>query len=230
MPRSIPVLLCLVVLGITGRSTAAEPSFDAATRDPYRPAAAKSINGKSIAEMKAKVKSLWNGILFTKDGKPVNQIVILQTDVGDIEIEFCPDVAPGHVRSLIGLSQAGFYDGLIFHRCLPGFVIQGGCPAGDGTGGPGYCLKPEFNKKKHVRGVLSMARARPTDSAGSQFFICVDTAAHLDNAYTVFGKVRKGMDVVDKIVGADANAGGRPIKPVHIKKAKVTTGKADAGT
>ncbi len=205
-----------------GEATAEKPSFDDATRAPYSPPPEKSRNGKSIAGMKEKVKAAWGDIVFTKNGKPVQYQVTLETSAGDMVVDFYPDVAPNHVRSFIALAQVGFYDGLIFHRCIPGFVIQGGCPLGNGLGGPGYCLKPEFNKKLHLRGVLSMARATPKDSAGSQFFVCVAKAPNLDNQYTVFGAVTKGLDVMDKIVGAPRGAGDRPFNPVVIKSAKVT--------
>ncbi|MBI1310020.1 peptidylprolyl isomerase [bacterium] len=171
--------------------------------------------------MKKKVEELWPTFVFEKDGKPVPQVVTLTTDAGDITIELWTDVAPNHARSFLALTQTGFFDGLIFHRVIPGFVIQGGCPVGNGTGGPGYCLKPEFNDRPHVRGVLSMARAQPEDSAGSQFFICVDEASFLDKKYTAFGKVLDGMDVVDKIVNAPRGFNDRPNKPVTIKSAKV---------
>ena len=216
---SLAVLLA-VFPSVAGSADLAD--FDKATRAPYSPVPSKSRNGKSIAEMKQKVQKSWDGIVFTKDDRPVEYIVTFATDAGDFEVELWPDVAPNHCRSFIALAQAGFYDGLIFHRVIPGFVIQGGCPSGSGSGGPGYCVKPEFNKKPHVRGVLSMARARPEDSAGSQFFVCVATAASLDGKYTGFGRVRKGMDTVDRIVGADRDGLDRPLKPFTIKSAKVT--------
>lgn len=198
-----------------------DADFQAATRAPYTPPPEKSINGKSIAEMKANVEKLWGQIVLESGGKPVRHVATLQTTAGDIEIEFYGQDAPSHVRSFIALSKAGFFDGLIFHRCIPGFVIQGGCPKGNGTGGPGYCLKPEFNAHLHKRGVLSMARAQPTDSAGSQFFICVGDAPFLNGKYTAFGEVTKGMDVADKIVNAPRNAADRPDNPVTIKSVKV---------
>jgi peptidyl-prolyl cis-trans isomerase B (cyclophilin B) len=211
-----------VFFAISSSLVAAESAdFATATRGPFTPPPENSINGKSIAKMKAKVEELWNGIVFEKDGAKVEYLVTLKTDAGDVEIELWSDVAPNHSRSFIALSKAGFFEGLIFHRVIPGFVIQGGCPKGDGTGGPGYCLKPEFNKKPHERGVLSMARAQPTDSAGSQFFVCHDAARFLDNKYTAFGAVTKGMDVVDKIVNAERNAQDRPLEPVKIKSATV---------
>lgn len=224
--RCAPAIV--LVLSALVPSSAAEPdSFENATRAPYRPAEEKSRNGRSIAEMKKKVEEVWPTIVFEKDGKPVPQVVTLTTDVGEITIELWADVAPNHARSFLALTQARFFDGLIFHRCIPGFVIQGGCPVGNGTGGPGYCLKPEFNDRPHVRGVLSMARAQPEDSAGSQFFICVDEARFLDGKYTAFGKVLDGMDVVDKIVSAPRGFNDRPDNPVTIKSAKIRVRKAD---
>ena len=228
MNRTWLMLAAFVAVSPLIASSAEPAKFDEATRAPYSRGPAKSRNGKSIAEMKQKVQASWDGIVFRKDGKPLEYLITFTTDAGEFQIELWPDVAPNHCRSFIALAQAGFYDGLIFHRVIPGFVIQGGCPAGSGTGGPGYCVKQEFNKKPHVRGVLSMARAQPEDSAGSQFFICVDTAAFLDGKYTGFGKVLTGMDTVDKIVNAERDARDRPRKPFTIKTAKVTLKKPAA--
>ena len=129
--------------------------------------------------------------------------VITMEKGGEIRIELYPEDAPKTVESFITLSKKGFYDGLKFHRIVPGFVAQGGDPKGDGTGGPGYTLKAEFNKRKHVRGTLAMARSQDPDSAGSQFYICFAPAPHLDNNYTVFGQVTSGMEVVDRIQQGD---------------------------
>ena len=118
---------------------------------------------------------------------------------GVIEIELYPDSAPKTVENFVTLSKKGFYNGLTFHRVEPGFVVQGGDPNGNGTGGPGYSIKAEFNERLHQRGTVAMARASDPDSAGSQFYICLAPAPSLDRQYTVFGKVVKGMDVVDKI-------------------------------
>jgi peptidyl-prolyl cis-trans isomerase B (cyclophilin B) len=223
------LLLAVVASIVPSLADAAEPAkFDEATRAPYSSVSEKSRNGKSIADMKKKVQESWDKIVFKKDGKPVDYIVTFSTDAGDIDVEMWPDVAPNHCRSFIALAQAGFYDGLIFHRVIPGFMIQGGCPLGSGSGGPGYCVKQEFNDKSHVRGVLSMARAQPVDSAGSQFFLCVDKATFLDKKYTAFGKVLKGMEAADKIVSADRDGGDRPFEPVTIKSAKVTLKNAAA--
>lgn len=219
----IRLLAIGLLLGVPLVVFAKEPTdFATATTKPTFPPPAKSINGKSIAEMKAAVESQWDTILFEKDGNQIKYVVTLQTDVGNIVIDLWPDVAPNHCRSLIALTNAGFFDGLIFHRVIPGFVIQGGCSKGNGTGGPGYLLRQEFNDRPHVRGVLSMARARAVDTAGSQFFICVDRAASLDRKYTVFGKVREGMEAVDQIVSAPRDSRDRPHQPIKIKKATVT--------
>ena len=118
---------------------------------------------------------------------------------GEITIEFFPSDAPKTVENFLKLAGQGFYDGTTFHRVVPDFVVQGGCPKGDGTGGPGYSIKAEFNKQKHDRGVVAMARSQDPDSAGSQFYITLAPAHQLDGNYTVFGKVLNGMNVVDGI-------------------------------
>ncbi len=151
--------------------------------------------------------------------------VLLTTSEGDVTVELWPDVAPGHSENFLKLTRQGFYNGLTFHRILPGFVIQGGCPRGDGTGGPGWKVKAEFNSRKHDKGVLSMARSAHPDSAGSQFFICLgrEHCRHLDNQYTAFGQVVTGIEAVDKIAAtklADRNA-GRPAVAPKILTAKV---------
>jgi peptidylprolyl isomerase/peptidyl-prolyl cis-trans isomerase B (cyclophilin B) len=133
-------------------------------------------------------------------GKPMHPTaVIVMEKGGEIRIELYPEDAPKHVESFVTLSKKGFYNGLTFHRVEPGFVAQGGDPKGNGTGGPGYTLKAEFNQRKHVRGTLAMARSQDPDSAGSQFYICFAPAPFLDGKYTVFGQVVQGMEVVDKI-------------------------------
>ncbi len=129
--------------------------------------------------------------------------VITMEKGGEVRIELYPDDAPKTVEAFITLAKKGFYDGLTFHRVVPGFVAQGGDPKGDGTGGPGYTLKAEFNKRKHLRGTVAMARSQHPDSAGSQFYIAFAPAPHLDNNYTVFGQVTSGMDVVDRIKPGD---------------------------
>ena len=127
---------------------------------------------------------------------------IIETDKGNIVLEMFDQDAPNTVENFESLIKKGFYDGLTFHRVVPGFVIQGGCPQGNGTGGPGYHIKCEINPNKHLRGALSMAHAGK-DTGGSQFFICQGEFPHLDGLHTVFGTVVEGMDVVDQIMGGD---------------------------
>lgn len=123
----------------------------------------------------------------------------IATEKGDIVFGFFPDEAPVHCAAFIKLTDAGFYDNLAFHRVEPGFVVQGGDPDGNGTGGPGYKLKAEFNKKPHLRGTVAMARSSDPNSGGSQFYICLDDARFLDNQYTVFGQLSDGFDALDQI-------------------------------
>ena len=129
--------------------------------------------------------------------------VRIATEKGDIVFTFFPDEAPVHTAAFMKLAEAGFYDGLSFHRVEPGFVIQGGDPQGDGTGGPGYRLKAEFNSHPHLRGTVAMARSSNPDSAGSQFYICLDDARFLDNNYTVFGQMSDGFETLDAIRRGD---------------------------
>ena len=159
-----------------------------------------------------------------------NPVVTIEMENGGIiKAELYPDVAPNSVNNFISLIQKGFYDGLIFHRCIPGFMIQGGCPQGTGMGGPGYSIKGEFahngfaNSLVHDRGVLSMARAMNPNSAGSQFFIMVEKAPHLDGEYAAFGKVIEGMEVADAIVSAKTDWNDRPREEQKMKKVTVDT-------
>ena len=133
--------------------------------------------------------------------KPVISIA-LEND-GVIKVELHPDVAPNHCAALVDLVKKGYYDGLSFHRVVPGFVVQGGCPKGNGSGGPGYNLKAEFNEKPHLTGTLAMARTPDPDSAGSQFYICLAPQPFLDRQYTVFGQTIEGMDLVSQIRQGD---------------------------
>ena len=153
-----------------------------------------------------------------------NPIVTIEMENGKkIVAELYPDIAPQSVRNFISLANAGFYNGLIFHRCIYGFMIQGGCPDGTGMGGPGWHIKGEFsgngvpNPIKHTRGVLSMARSMSPNSAGSQFFIMHQDAPHLDGQYAAFGKVVEGMDVVDAIASTPTDRADRPKAPQKIK-------------
>ncbi len=146
----------------------------------------------------------------------------LDTTEGTIKLDLDPSVAPQHVNSFVFLAREGYYDGVIFHRVIPGFMIQGGDPTGTGTGGPGSQLKSEFNPTKHTRGVLSMARTNDPNSAGSQFFLMHADSLFLDNQYTAFGKVTSGIEVVDKIVSAPRDKNDRPNKPTKINKVTIT--------
>ena len=139
-----------------------------------------------------------------KGSKPVKQSAVITMEKGgDIVIEFYPADAPKTVDNFVKLAKKGFYDGVTFHRREEGFVIQGGDPKGNGTGGPGYTIPAEFNKQKHVRGAVAMARTQDPNSAGSQFYICLAPANFLDGQYTVFGIVTKGMEVADKVKVGD---------------------------
>lgn len=166
------------------------------------------------------VKTLSEEIDFSKK----KYAVTLETSKGNIELELYPDVAPGHCKNIIALSKAGYYDELTFHRIVKGFVIQGGCPEGSGTGGPGYTIDAEFNPRPHEAGVLSMARTSDPNSAGSQFFLCLEKVPYLDNQYTVFGKTAndESLAVVKAIGAVETGAMDRPVEDVKILKAVVS--------
>ncbi len=149
--------------------------------------------------------------------------VHLETSEGSFTVELWDDVAPKHAANFTKLTESGFYDGLTFHRIIPNFVIQGGCPQGNGMGGPGWSVDAEFNDREHHKGVLSMARSADPNSAGSQFFVCLgrDHCQHLDGEYTAFGKVIDGIETVDKIAATPLSnrAEGTPANPPKIIKA-----------
>ena len=160
-----------------------------------------------------------------------NEVAVIETTLGDIELELQNDIAPGHVKNFKDLANKGFYDGTTFHRVIPGFMIQGGDPntksddrSTHGMGGPGYTIKAEFSSTPHTRGVLSMARSQDPDSAGSQFFVVVKDSSFLDNQYTAFGRVTKGMEVVDKIVSVPRDSKDNPDEKVEIKSVKMING------
>ncbi len=159
-----------------------------------------------------------------------NPIVTINMTSGDqIQVELYPEIAPNTVNNFISLVNKGYYDGLTFHRIINGFMIQGGCPDGNGTGGPGYSIKGEFasngfeNNLNHTAGVISMARSMMPNSAGSQFFIMHKDAPHLDGEYAAFGKVIEGMDVVDKFATVETSYGDMPVVPVVMEKVTVDT-------
>jgi peptidyl-prolyl cis-trans isomerase B (cyclophilin B) len=154
------------------------------------------------------------------------ETAVIETKFGEIEIEFLSDLAPGHVKNFLDLARKGFYDGTTFHRVIPGFMIQGGCPntkdakggkGGHGTGGPGHTVKAEFNDTAHKRGVVSMARSQDPNSAGSQFFICVSDSGFLDKQYTAFGRVVRGLEVADQVVAQPRDGRDNPNERVEMK-------------
>ncbi|QTA91231.1 peptidylprolyl isomerase [Desulfonema magnum] len=168
------------------------------------------VRHKTFNEQEIKAMQMTNAVIHTK--------------FGDMSLKFFPEVAPNHVSNFIELAKKGFYNGTTFHRVIPGFMIQGGDPnsknpdkSKHGTGGPGYQLKAEFNDKSHKKGILSMARSGHPDSAGSQFFICVADAPHLDGKYTVFGEVIKGTEVADKIVSQEKDRRNNPLERIEMK-------------
>ena len=152
-----------------------------------------------------------------------NYRIELDTTKGSIRLDLSPEAAPNHCKNMIGLARIGFYDGLIFHRVIDGFMIQGGCPQGSGTGGPGYNIDAEFNSTPHEAGVLSMARSQDPNSAGSQFFVCLDKHAYLDGQYTAFGRTAddESMEVVNSIGSVATDSQDRPTDEVKINKVTV---------
>jgi peptidyl-prolyl cis-trans isomerase B (cyclophilin B) len=172
------------------------------------------------ANVKDKVAAAQGKIDLSKNSYTVE----LQTNKGSIRLKLLPDVAPGHVKNFLALAQVGFYNGVTFHRIIKGFMIQGGCPNGTGTGGPGYQIKAEFNKTTHEPGVLSMARTDDPNSAGSQFFICLASHSHLDGKYTAFGRTadKESLATVQAIGNVATGPGDKPREAVVIEKATVT--------
>lgn len=185
---------------------------------------ADSEKGKTDDGNKKEMKSE-----YTKR-KADNPEIAIETDFGTMKLELFRDVAPGHVDSMLSRIREGFYDGLLFHRIVDGFMIQGGDPKGNGTGNAGYYLKQEFSDLPHVEGTLSMARAQDPNSASCQFFICLAPAAFLDGKYTVFGQLMDGYDVLHKLgkIETVASMGGeksKPKEPVFIRKMTILTEK-----
>ena len=167
----------------------------------------------------------WIAMLVMGTGSALaKEIAVIETKYGKMELEFFTEKAPGHVKNFKTLARTGFYNGTLFHRVIPGFMIQGGDPnskssdrSTHGMGGPGYSINAEFNNIKHGRGVVSMARSQDPNSAGSQFFIVVQDANFLDGKYTAFGKVTKGMEVADKIVNSARDERDNPLEPIRMK-------------
>ncbi|SME88028.1 peptidylprolyl isomerase [Pseudobacteriovorax antillogorgiicola] len=173
-----------------------------------------------MANVTSEVQEALKNIDFEKNSYELT----FETSMGDINLEFYPEIAPGHCGNMIALAKVGYYDNLTFHRIVPGFVIQGGCPDGTGMGGPGYTIDAEFNDKPHLPGVLSMARTNDPNSAGSQFFLCLEKVPYLDNQYTVFGATKddESLAVVKAIGAVKTGAQDRPLEDVVIKKATVS--------
>jgi len=168
------------------------------------------------------------GTIPAEAASATEEIAVMTTNMGVIKIEFFPNKAPKHVVNFKHLSRSGFYEGVYFHRVIPGFMIQGGDPntkdndrSNDGMGGAGYNIKAEFNDTVHKRGIVSMARSQNPNSASSQFFIMTANAPHLDGQYSAFGRVIEGMDVVDKIVKAKRDRNDNPLKKIVIKSVKL---------
>jgi len=171
------------------------------------------------ANRKSEVEAALADVDFDKN----NYQIEFQTSMGRILLDLFPDAAPGHCRNIIGLAKIGFYDGIVIHRVIKGFVLQAGCPQGTGTGGPGYQIDAEFNDRLHDVGTLSMARTNDPNSAGSQFFICVGRVPHLDGQYTVFGEAADdaSKQVALQIGDVATGAGDRPIEDVIIESGRV---------
>ncbi len=197
----------------------AKPAMTTTKPDTSKAKAKSAAPAKPTTEA-VDPKAPYKSISFAKGEKPK---IVMETTMGKMVIELWPDVAPKHCQSFVYLVNKKFYDSLIFHRVMPGFVIQGGDPLGNGTGGPGYTVPAEFSNKPHEDGILSMARAPDVNSAGSQFFICLGRLASLDNKYTVFGKVIEGLDVAHKIEKVKTQA-ERPVEPVYMTKVYVEKG------
>ena len=148
---------------------------------------------------------------------------VISTGLGDLTVELWNDVAPKHVENFLKLGKSGFYDNLTFHRIISGFVAQGGCPDGNGTGGPGWNVDAEFNDRDHVKGTLSMARSQDPNSAGSQFFVCLgrDQCQHLDGKYTAFGQVIEGLDIVEKFEAVEVDKNDCPQEKISLNNVKL---------
>jgi cyclophilin family peptidyl-prolyl cis-trans isomerase len=210
--RKVLILLVTLFLitGVTGCSSATDDEQKSET-------AKKQTEEKAEGEVLEPLKEFTGPEYVDPKGK----IAVIETSMGTFKVEFFPEVAPNTVQSFIHLANKGFYNGLTFHRVIDGFVIQGGCPVGNGTGGPGYRLKAEFNELNHELGVLSMARSADPDSAGSQFFVCLGDVPHLDNKYTVFGGTIEGIDVVKAIGKVATDQNDAPLEKVIIKSIKI---------
>ena len=172
------------------------------------------------------LKGVRSNQLMIRPINPTGPVATVKTSMGKIVLELWPDQAPNHVANFITLAKAGAYKDKIFHRVIPGFMVQTGCPEGTGRGGPGYSIKAEFNDRPFKKGVLGMARSQSEDSGGCQFFVMVGDAPHLNNKYTAFGQVLEGQDVADAIAAVRRNSGDRPVEPVALEDIEIVLPKA----
>jgi peptidyl-prolyl cis-trans isomerase B (cyclophilin B) len=202
--KKIFILLVLSIFILFGCGKKEEVKTEKAEEQPAQVTETKAPETKPISQ---------EPIVRDKD-----PIVVMETNYGTIELELFWKETPKTAENFLRLVISGFYDGLTFHRIVPNFVIQGGDPSGDGTGGPGYSIPFEKANTKHLRGYLGMARSQDPNSAGSQFYICLRDLPNLDNNYVVFGKVNKGMDVVDKIAAVKTGPGDFPVEKVVMTK------------
>ncbi len=182
-------------------------------------AGCKKGNGEGDEKL---LEKTWSDL--TRDDME-KMVAVIETNQGTIKFRFFPDVAPNHCRNFIRLAKDGFYDGLIFHRVIKDFMIQGGCPKGTGGGGPGWSVNAEFSNKPHLKGTVSMARSTDPNSAGSQFFICLERTPHLDGKYTAFGQVTEGQEVVDKIGALPTDGRDRPMQEAKMEKVYIELAK-----
>ncbi len=215
-------LILVLLVGLTVACGSEEEAKEEVKKEAKPEVAKEEVAAKDTAKKEA-----------PKEAVEVDEVAILQTNHGNIVLEFFPDIAPGHVKNFKKLAKKGFYDGTTFHRVIKNFMIQGGDPLSkddnpdnDGTGDPGYRIKAEFSDRKHLKGTLSMARGQDPNSAGCQFFICLDAQPFLDGKYTVFGQVLEGIEVVEAIgnVKVKANRMGEqsvPVEPVVTKKVTI---------
>ncbi|MFD0589596.1 peptidylprolyl isomerase [Paenibacillus sp. GCM10027627] len=222
----VVALLCLILaLAVVGCGVNKGSGNGSSGGSTASPSPSPSESPSPVASQAPSAPAEDGPELLGSDKHPV--VTIELSNDTTIKVELYPEVAPNTVNSFISLIEEGYYDGLIFHRVIPGFMIQGGDPKGDGTGGPGYKIKGEFtdngftNKLKHTKGVISMARANDPDSAGSQFFIMVAEAPFLDNQYASFGKVIEGIENADTVVNQERDAGDKPLEPISMKKVTV---------
>ncbi len=223
MKKLLAILLCGVFLALW--AAACTPRVDYTSENTAAPAgnAGKTTAAPTAVPTPSPDEKTDNTSEGEKFMNKINATITMENG-GVIKLELYPDLAPQSVRNFCYLARKGFYDGLTFHRVISGFMVQGGDPSGDGTGGPGYCIKGEFaangfeNDLSHTRGVISWARrSRPNDSAGSQFFIMHADYTGLDGSYAAFGRVIEGIEVVDEIAAVETNANDKPLTPVVIK-------------